>query len=147
MTVLAGYPKFISLLTSRVPLRVSSNISKSGPTLEERILALLSSALSNVVREVDFFKQTAQENGLDITKQSKNGFSVESDLTGPVTKAYTDFMVSTAATGSLSDGLVVLWATEKVRGATSPSRYKFLYTYLFSVPSATSRRGPMPAHI
>ena len=120
---ISGYPKFTSLLTSRVPLSGSPNLVQSKPTLEERILALLSSALSNIVLEVEFFKKTAQDNGLDIMRQRKNGFSVENDLTGPVTKAYTDFMISTAATGSLIDGLVVLWATEKVRMSSFMSEF------------------------
>ncbi|KAF8584738.1 heme oxygenase-like protein, partial [Ramaria rubella] len=111
-----GYPKFISLLISRVPLRASPSNGDNGSqsaSLEERILALLSFSLSNIVHEVDFFKNTAQENGLDIARSPRRELSVANDLTGSITKAYTDFMISTAATGGLGDGLVLLWATEK----------------------------------
>ena len=93
----------------------STGKNGSEPTLEERILAMLSSSLSNIVREIEFFRKTARENELDVMKGPRIGLSVEDDLTGSITKGYTDFMISTAATGSLSDGLVLLWATEKVR--------------------------------
>lgn len=78
------------------------------------MLAVLSSSFSNIVREIDFFKRVALENGLDIMRIPKNAASPESDLAGPITKSYANFMISTAATGSLLEGLVLLWATEKV---------------------------------
>ncbi|KIJ41014.1 hypothetical protein M422DRAFT_172840, partial [Sphaerobolus stellatus SS14] len=81
--------------------------------VEERILTLCSGALSNIVREVELFKKTASENHLDIMTSPRHDLTVEDGLTGAVTKAYTDFMVATAATGSLLEGLVLLWATEK----------------------------------
>jgi len=132
-----GYPKFISLLTSKIPLRVFPDAPGSSPTLEERLLALFSSSLSNVVREVNFFKQTARENDLNIARHPTNGLSAENELTGPVTKAYTDFMVSTAATGTLGEGLVLLWATEKC--------YLEAWTYARSHMTTSSEFSTLPA--
>lgn len=122
-----GYPKFISLLISRIPLRASplsedsTDTFGSYPSHEERLLAMLASAMSNIVREIEFFRTTAKENDLDVMKpstsdeQSVFNRGVQGDITNPITKGYVDFMIATGATGSILEGLTLLWVTEKVQ--------------------------------
>lgn len=120
----AGYPKFISLLISRIPLRANPPLNNQvdtfelGPNLKERLLSMLSSAMSNIVREIAFFRDTAKTNGLSVMKPPALKGSVLDgvldDITNPITKGYVDFMIATGATGSILEGLTLLWVTEKV---------------------------------
>jgi hypothetical protein len=84
-------------------------------------LPVLTFSLANVKRETDFFVQTAKDHGLDLhpggVMPAASG--EEDGLLGvyePTTRAYVDFLWGTAAGGTIEDGLVLLWAMEKVRG-------------------------------
>jgi hypothetical protein len=104
-------------------------------------ISLLTFSLSNIVRETDFFVATAKEHGLEIHSQARAqaqdqapaqgqaqaseghsdsdeaSLSPNSSLLGeyePITKSYVDFLVATAAGGSVEEGLVLLWAMEQV---------------------------------
>jgi hypothetical protein len=80
-------------------------------------IPLLSFSLSNVKRETDFFVETAKEHGLDIHPGGEmpvinleNGLGEYEEIT----RAYVDFLWGTGAGGSVEEGLVLLWAMEKV---------------------------------
>jgi hypothetical protein len=106
-------------------------------------ISLLTFSLSNIVRETDFFVATAKEHGLEIHPQARaqaqdqapaqgqaqasegasdrdsdgSSLSPSSSLLGeyePITKSYVDFLVATAAGGSVEESLVLLWAMEQV---------------------------------
>lgn len=112
----------------KLPVRFDREGSKSISTIEWRILKLLSSALDGIMTEVQFFETTAGKYGIDL--QSTSGFS-GGDGSSPtfhpneVTSNYINLFdsfhdptlesKSTIPTPkSLLEGMVLLWATEKV---------------------------------
>jgi hypothetical protein len=111
--------QYASLLISRLPLPSSPppSIASSKSKALYSAISLLSFSLSNVKRETDFFVQTALEHGLDLRP---NGFMpVINEGNGlgeykEVTRSYVDLLWGVGAGGSLEEGLVLLWAMEKV---------------------------------
>ena len=68
-------------------------------------------------------------------KRPKDGLTIEGDeVMGSVTRGYVDFMIATGATGSFLEGLVLLWATEKVR------RFSIIHFHLIYHFVVLSRR-------
>ena len=68
-------------------------------------------------RETDFFVQTAKEHGLDIRPEGimpsideHNGLAEYEEIT----RSYVDYLWGVGAGGSIEEGLVLLWAMEKV---------------------------------
>jgi formylaminopyrimidine deformylase / aminopyrimidine aminohydrolase len=125
-----AYPRFIGSLLSLLPLTASpistassantapkssssfqvANQPQALPSqLQDRILKILVFSLENVVREVNFFGETARKWGLDLEcwKERKG------------TRDYTAEMVRVVQPGSsFEDGLVFLWAMERVRSTS-----------------------------
>jgi thiaminase len=95
-----AYPRFIGLLISKIPF--------DGPAVEQELnretLALLTTCLEGIIREVAFFERAAKEWGLDI-----DGW-----IERKATRDYTAEMARVASVGSLEEGLVFLWAMEQV---------------------------------
>lgn len=71
--------------------------------------------------EIGFFEQTAAENGLflDFSPHSNDSDEGLLGLLAPDTQAYINYMVSVGSTASFEEGLVLLWAMEKVRKGTN----------------------------
>lgn len=99
-----AYPRFIGALVSHIPLRPTV-LSVSGvPDHSQRILKILSYSLQNVVREVGFFDDTSKQWQLDLAQwKERRG-----------TKNYTAEMARISGTGKVEEGLLFLWAMEKV---------------------------------
>ncbi|KAF5368817.1 hypothetical protein D9758_003016 [Tetrapyrgos nigripes] len=115
-----AYPKFIGSLIAKIPFSntdSSTSTSTSNPevgaevraetkaeTLNQRILRTLVFCLTNIINEVQFFDETAKKWNLsiDVWKERKG------------TRDYTAEMARIASEGSIEDGLVFLWAMEKV---------------------------------
>jgi formylaminopyrimidine deformylase / aminopyrimidine aminohydrolase len=102
-----AYPRFIGRLIAAIPFGIQST-DGSAAALNDRILKILVSALNNIVREVGFFDTIAGEQGwnLDRWKERKG------------TRDYTAEMSRVSSGGgeaSLVEGLVFLWAMERVR--------------------------------
>lgn len=80
---------------------------------------MLRDALDGIVRELGFFEETAEKYGLNLAQQQTDGGKFGPS---PVTKKYVDLFDSFGiradgtfdAEKSLFDGLVLLWATERV---------------------------------
>lgn len=72
-------------------------------------------------RETGFFVQTAKEYGLELlvdgvlppVSENGTGSGLLSEY-NQITKSYVEYLHAVAATGTLEEGLVVLWAMEKV---------------------------------
>lgn len=131
-----AYIGFIGSLISRVDLPYAYVRDQSG-SLRWRIVNLLTSALSNIQRELDFFASTAHEYGLDLESPPRNSpvFTAE-----PATLQYIDLFRAfwTDPSMTLLEGLVVLWATETV--------YLRAWTYAASfgtAPSSSAYPGVM----
>lgn len=99
-----AYPRVIGSLISKIPF--SSHHSIAGPEEErnKHLLAVLTYSLQNIVREANFFLDTSKKYGLDLDCWKER----------PETRAYTAEMARVASQGSLEEGLVFLWAMEKV---------------------------------
>lgn len=95
-----AYPHFIGLLISKIPF--------DGAAVDEELnretLALLTTCLEGIIREVAFFEGTAKAWGLNI-----DGW-----IERKATRDYTAEMARVASVGSLEEGLVFLWAMEQV---------------------------------
>jgi formylaminopyrimidine deformylase / aminopyrimidine aminohydrolase len=99
-----AYPKFIGLMLASIPFLSIHDLHSRAEKFNRRILELLTYSLQNVVRETGFFVETAQKYGLKLEgwKERK------------ATRDYTAEMVRIGASRSLEDGLIFLWAMERV---------------------------------
>lgn len=99
-----AYPAFIGSLIASIPRDSSHGVSSPEEQKCQHILSVLLFALQSVVREVDFFKDTAAQWGLQLDgwKERKG------------TKAYTAEMVKISKSGNMEDALIFLWAMERV---------------------------------
>ena len=93
-----AYPRFIGSIISSIPF------DRSHPDQSQRILKILVGTLQNIILEVDFFKETA----------SKWGLEFENWRERKETRDYTAEMARVAASGQIEEGLLFLWAMEKV---------------------------------
>ncbi|KAI0021513.1 heme oxygenase-like protein [Xylariomycetidae sp. FL0641] len=115
-----AYARFIGGLISRVELPVELKNPKGNRwTPQWRILSLLQRALGGIMMELQEFELAAAEYGLDLASRE---FGREGDEFAPnqTTQEYLDLFDSFTAQKqgdadrTLLDGLVVLWATEKI---------------------------------
>ena len=97
-----AYPRFIAQLITKIPLDDTIHAP-----LATRTLTLLVGCLTSIVREVAFFDTTARTYNLPLN----HGHWRERKAT----RDYTAEMARIGALASLEDGLVFLWAMEKVR--------------------------------
>ena len=109
-----AYPRFIALLITKVPLDA---VDETIRDRNKRTLQVLVGCLDNIVREVNFFEDTAKKYELDIGAEPGEG-QVWFERKG--TRDYTAEMARVASLGSLEDGLVFLWAMEKVKIPSGP---------------------------
>ncbi|EIN08334.1 heme oxygenase-like protein [Punctularia strigosozonata HHB-11173 SS5] len=107
-----AYPRFIGQLIAKIPFSSAHAASSPEQQRNDRILRVLSFCLQNIVREVAFFSDTSEKFGLEIGIRNQVG-----DAGWPERKAtmdYTAEMARIAALGTLGEGLVFLWAMERV---------------------------------
>ncbi|EJD02562.1 heme oxygenase-like protein [Fomitiporia mediterranea MF3/22] len=99
-----GYPRFIGGLITKIPFSSEHSIDGERERKNQRILSVLTYSLENVVREADFFMKSAQKYGLNIEGWKERA----------ATRAYCAEMARLSGWGSLEEGLVFLWAMEKL---------------------------------
>lgn len=99
-----AYPRFIGHLISAIPFSSLHAIKSKAEQDNQHIVRSLTYSLQNVVREINFFVETADKYGLPLEgwKERK------------ATRDYMDSMAAVSSWGNLSDGLVFLWAMEQV---------------------------------
>ena len=104
-----AYPRFIGSLISRIPFNSHPTTNLTGEHCQ-RILKILTFCLENIVREVKFFDNTAERWDLDVRgwKERKG------------TRDYTAEMARISTTGRIEEGLLFLWAMEKVSLLSGP---------------------------
>ncbi|KAG6332008.1 hypothetical protein ID866_7081 [Astraeus odoratus] len=104
-----AYPRFIAQLITKIPLDSTDGKIRDR---SRRTLQVLVACLDNIVREVNFFEDTAKKYDLDIggVKEGEGQIWLERKAT----RDYTAEMARIASLGSLEDGLIFLWAMEKV---------------------------------
>ncbi|KAG6377578.1 hypothetical protein JVT61DRAFT_15396 [Boletus reticuloceps] len=96
-----AYPRFIAQLITKIPLDDTTHAP-----FATRTLTILVGCLTNIVREVTFFDTTARTYNLPLD----HGYWRERKAT----RDYTAEMARIGALASLEDGLVFLWAMEKI---------------------------------
>ncbi|KAF9467727.1 heme oxygenase-like protein [Collybia nuda] len=96
-----AYPPFIGSLIANIPF---DRTSQPNVDASKRILDILNFSLQNIVREVEFFENTATQWGLrtDGWKERKG------------TRDYTAEMARISRSGSVEEGLLFLWAMERI---------------------------------
>lgn len=100
-----AYPRFIAGLIAKIPFSSHHGIQSKEEKRNRDLLGTLTFCLQNVVREAGFFASSAREYNLDIERWKET----------PATRSYTSEMSRISTWGSLEEGLVFLWAMEKVR--------------------------------
>ncbi|KAF7340184.1 Heme oxygenase-like protein [Mycena venus] len=97
-----AYPKFIGSLIAAIPFNKSVPLKMDESNRE--ILKTLTACLENIVKEVEFFMAMAEKHGLDLEmwKERKG------------TRDYVAEMDSIANSKNIEEGLIFLWAMEKV---------------------------------
>lgn len=99
-----AYPRFVGALISRIPFHASDSIGGFEEQSNQGILHVLVECLDNIVLEVEFFKKTANEFQLDL-----DGWMERKG-----TRDYTAEMARISMSSSLEEGIVFLWAMERV---------------------------------
>ncbi|KAF5347754.1 hypothetical protein D9756_010281 [Leucocoprinus leucothites] len=99
-----AYPAFIGALITSIPWDSSHPVGSPGEQRNQHILSVLVFCLQNIVQEVNFFRDTAAKWDLPIDgwKERKG------------TRDYTAEMARISKDGILTDGLIFLWAMERV---------------------------------
>lgn len=103
-----AYPQFIAHLITHIPFSPIDNIDSERENANQHLLRTLSFCIQNVVTESQFFLRTAEKYGLDLDRWAERD----------ETKEYVETMLRIASEGTLEEGLVFLWAMEKVRRAS-----------------------------
>jgi thiaminase len=99
-----AYPRFIGLLISKIPFCSSDALDSREEKKNQEVLKTLAFSLDNVVREAAFFRETSQKWKLDMERWKER----------KATRDYTAEMAKVSSYGCLEDGLVFLWAMERV---------------------------------
>ncbi|KZP33725.1 heme oxygenase-like protein, partial [Athelia psychrophila] len=99
-----AYPRFIGLLIAQIPFSSSDALDSVREKQNQKILKVLVFALDNIVQEAAFFKETSQKWDLDIERWPER----------KATRDYTAEMARVSGSRSLADGLIFLWAMERV---------------------------------
>lgn len=100
-----AYPRFIGRLIASIPFSPLDAPSSPAERRNRRILDVLVYSLQNVSREVKFFEDTAAKHGLRLDGwRERKG-----------TREYRAEMARVSTEGTLEDGLIFLWAMERVR--------------------------------
>ncbi|KAF8156002.1 heme oxygenase-like protein [Crassisporium funariophilum] len=119
-----AYPRFIGSLITRIPFQDTDAIAGPREQRNQDILRVLVKCLDNIVREIDFFRDVAEKDGLDM----------EGWVERKGTRDYTAEMARIAAGGdSFMDGLIFLWAMERV--------YFDAWSYVKQLQSALQKSG------
>ena len=100
-----GYPRFIGRLIAAIPYSSGHATLSKEEKQNARTLQVLVFCLQNVVREVGFFDDLGNAHGFDV-----NGWKERKG-----TRDYLAEMTRVSSEGVLFEGLVFLWAMEKVR--------------------------------
>ena len=101
---LHAYPRFIGALIAKINFNSTHGVSSPEELMNRRILKILAFSLDAIMKEADFFESTAQKLGLPLDgwKERK------------ATRDYSAEMCRVATTMKIEEGLVFLWAMEKV---------------------------------
>ena len=99
-----GYPRFIGRLIAAIPYSSEHATTSEEEKQNARTLEVLVFCLQNVVREVGFFDDLGKAHGFNV-----NGWKERKG-----TRDYLAKMARVSVEGELFEGLVFLWAMEKV---------------------------------
>ncbi|KJA13738.1 hypothetical protein HYPSUDRAFT_49656 [Hypholoma sublateritium FD-334 SS-4] len=99
-----AYPRFIGALIAAIPFSAADGVSSPRERRNAEVLRVLVGCLDNIVKEVGFFGDVAAEWGMDLDAWNQR----------KATRDYTAEMSRISTQGSLEEGLVFLWAMEKI---------------------------------
>ncbi|KAI0754426.1 hypothetical protein C8Q80DRAFT_367624 [Daedaleopsis nitida] len=99
-----GYTRFVGQLLTHIPFSSAHAVDSREEQANGDILKVLVDALVNVRREVGMFGQVDRAYGLNLAQWRER----------KATRDYTAEMARVGALGSIEDGLVFLWAMERV---------------------------------
>ncbi|KAK7064794.1 heme oxygenase-like protein [Favolaschia claudopus] len=99
-----AYPTFIGALIASIPFDKLAPLNSVSESANRRVLKALMGCLDNIVVEIDFFMAMASKYNLDLGMWQER----------KATRDYIAEMDSIASSRKLEEGLVFLWAMEKV---------------------------------
>jgi len=99
-----GYVTFLGHLLSKIPFSSSRPFDSPKEKFLQRIVRIIDYSLQNVIREVNFFGTVAEKFGLELDgwKERKG------------TRDYLAELTRVGASGTWEDGVIFLWAMERV---------------------------------
>ncbi|WVF66804.1 hypothetical protein IAT40_001546 [Kwoniella sp. CBS 6097] len=114
-----GGIKYTAALLSKLSLSPSASSIRT--PIAAKAVPILGWCATNLLRETDWFLSVAKDHGIDVFDPARREVDVEKHgLLGeyhPVTRGYIDYLQTIGALGSIEEGLVVLWASEKIYNA------------------------------
>ncbi|KZT71872.1 heme oxygenase-like protein [Daedalea quercina L-15889] len=122
-----GYPRFIGRVLASIPFSSLDEPDSPRERKNQELVRVLSDALANVVREVNFFDDIAKEHRL-----KPEGWKERK-----ATRDYTAEMTRVGAEGGIEDAMVFLWAMEQI--------YLDSWRYVGSLKPVNADEGTAPA--
>lgn len=109
-----AYPRFIGSTLASIPFSSLHSLDSPNERFNQRVVKMTYYALANVVREAEFFVDTAKRYDLNLEMWEER----------KQTRDYAAEMAKTGATGRLEDCLVFLWAMERVGRTNHAVEYR-----------------------
>ncbi|WWC87519.1 uncharacterized protein L201_002409 [Kwoniella dendrophila CBS 6074] len=108
-----GGIKYTAALLSKVSLSPSSSHIRPFPSNE--LVPILGWSATNLLRETDWFLSVAKEHDLDVfgVGRDENKYGLLGEY-NQITRGYIDYLQVIGALASIEEGLLVLWASEKI---------------------------------
>ncbi|THH30646.1 hypothetical protein EUX98_g3522 [Antrodiella citrinella] len=119
-----GSVTFLGQLLAKIPFSSSRSFSSPKEKFLQRIVRIIDYALQNVIREVNFFNNVAEKFALDINAWNER----------KSTRDYLAELARVGACGTMEDGVIFLWAMERV--------YMDAWKYVGSLATANQESEP-----
>ncbi|WWC98904.1 hypothetical protein V866_005798 [Kwoniella sp. B9012] len=111
-----GGIKYTAALLSKINLSPSSSAIRPFPASD--LVPILGWSATNLLRETDWFLSVASQHGLEVfddkpRERDMNKYGLLGEYS-PITRGYIDYLQVIGALGSIEEGMMVLWASEKI---------------------------------
>ncbi|WWC59989.1 uncharacterized protein I303_102552 [Kwoniella dejecticola CBS 10117] len=129
-----GGIKYTAALLAKISLSPSNNHIRPFPASD--LVPILGWSATNLLRETDWFLSVAKEHELEVFNAETREKELDRyGLLGeysPITRGYIDYLQVIGALGSIEEGMLVLWASEKIYNSA------WLYAKTFSQANTSS---------
>ncbi|WWC68995.1 uncharacterized protein I206_102931 [Kwoniella pini CBS 10737] len=129
-----GGIKYTAALLSKISLSPSNSYIRPFPSSD--LVPILGWSATNLLRETDWFLSVAKEYGLEvfnseIREKELHKYGLLGEYNS-ITRGYIDYLQVIGSLGSIEEGILVLWASEKIYNSA------WLYAKTFSKANTSS---------